>query len=153
MVQCKMYYYGLRCPYEDIASDERNHMANYRQDRINDRVSQETSLILGEVKDPRVASALITVTGANVSQDLKYAKIYYSSLTGKNDDTERGLLSASGFIRGQLAKRLNLRITPEISFVYDPSLERGMRIAGILNDLDAERKEHAGEEKEEAEGE
>lgn len=111
-------------------------MGKYRQDRINDSVAQEASQILREVKDPRVASALITVTAANVSPDLKYAKIFYSCLTGKNDETAKGLSSAAGFVRGQLAKRLNLRITPEITFVYDGSLEHGMKIAEILNGLD-----------------
>ncbi|MBR0302708.1 MAG: 30S ribosome-binding factor RbfA [Clostridia bacterium] len=123
-------------------------MAKYRQDRINDSVAQETSLIIGEVKDPRVSSALITVTGAAVSQDLKYAKIFYSSLTGKSAECEAGLASAAGFIRGQLARRLNLRITPELSFVYDSSLEHGMKIAKILNELDI-NKEDADAEGEE----
>ena len=129
--------------------NERIVMAKYRQDRINDSVAQETSLIIGEVKDPRVASALITVTGASVSQDLKYAKIFYSSLSGKSAETEAGLASAAGFIRGQLAKRLNLRITPEISFVYDASLERGMKIARILNELDIDRESSNETESEE----
>ncbi len=116
-------------------------MAKYRQDRINDSVSEEVSQIVREIKDPRVSSALITVTGADVSQDLKYAKIYYSNITGKDPDTDRGLASASGFVRSQLAKRLNLRITPEITFVYDESLEHGMKIAKILNELDIQPEE------------
>jgi len=111
-------------------------MAKYRQDRVNDSVAKEMSQIIREVKDPRVSSALITVTGADVSQDLKYAKIYYSCLSGKDDECAKGLASASGFARSQLAKRLNLRITPELSFVYDSSLEHGMKIAKILNGLE-----------------
>ena len=111
-------------------------MAKYRQDRVNDSVAREASQIIREIKDPRVASALVTVTAASVSQDLKYAKIYYSCLSGKDPETDRGLASAAGFVRGQLAKRLNLRITPEITFVYDSSLEHGMKIASILNSLD-----------------
>ena len=126
-------------------------MAKYRQDRINDSVTKEVSQIIREIKDPRVASALITMTGADVSQDLKYAKIFYSSITGKDPDTDRGLASAAGFVRSQLAKRLNLRITPEISFVYDASLEHGMKIAKILNELDIKPEEdedpRGGEEK------
>ena len=111
-------------------------MAKYRQDRINDSVAKEMSQIIREVKDPRVASAFITITGADVSQDLKYARIYYSGITGKDPETDRGLASAAGFVRSQLAKRLNLRVTPEITFVYDSSLEHGMKIAKILNELD-----------------
>ena len=121
-------------------------MAKYRQDRINDSVSREVSQIIREVKDPRVSSALITVTAADVSQDLKYAKVFYSSITGKNDDTAKGLASATGFIRSQLAKRLNLRITSELSFVYDESLEHGMKIAKILNELNITDEESEGTE-------
>ncbi len=111
-------------------------MAKYRQDRINDSVAKEMAEIIREIKDPRVSSALITVTGADVTQDLKYAKIFYSSFSGKDDECAAGLRSAAGFARGQLARRLNLRVTPEISFVYDASLEHGMKIAKILNGLD-----------------
>ncbi len=122
-------------------------MAKYRQDRINDSVAKEISQIIREVKDPRVSSALITITGADVSQDLKYAKIYYSGITGKDPETDKGLASAAGFVRSQLAKRLNLRITPEISFVYDTSLEHGMKIAKILSELDIPEEDENGGEK------
>ena len=138
-----MYYYGYVCA-------ERNHnvMAKYRQDRINDAVAKETSQIIREIKDPRVSSAFITVTGAEVTQDLKYAKIFYSAITGKDPETDKGLASAAGFVRGQLARRLNLRVTPEITFVYDTSLEHGMKIAKILNGLDIKDEEdgESGEE-------
>ena len=110
-------------------------MAKYRQDRINDSVTEEVSQIIREIKDPRVSGALITVTAADVSADLKYAKIYYSCITGEDKELSRGLKSAASFVRSQLAKRLNLRITPEISFVYDESVEHGIKIAEILNGL------------------
>ena len=121
-------------------------VAKYRQDRINDSVAKEVSQIIREIKDPRVSSAFITVTGAEVTQDLKYAKIFYSGITGKDPETERGLASASGFVRGQIAKRLNMRITPEITFVYDSSLEHGMKIAKILNELDLTNEAEDAEE-------
>ena len=136
-----MYYYGLRSAAEEVG------MAKYRQDRINDSVSKEMSQIIRDIKDPRVSGALITVTGAEVSQDLKYAKIFYSTITGKDPECEKGLASAAGFARGQLARRLNLRITPEITFVYDGSMEHGMKIAKILNELDiAPEDEDGGEQ-------
>ena len=122
-------------------------MAKYRQDRINDSVSKEMSQIVREIKDPRVSSSLITITGAEVSQDLKYAKIFYSCITGEDSECAKGLKSASGFARGQLAKRLNLRITPEITFVYDASLEHGMKSAKILNTLDITDEAQDGEDK------
>lgn len=121
-------------------------MANYRQDRINDSVTQEVSQIIREIKDPRVSDALITVTAADVSADLKYAKIFYSSITGEDSELKKGLKSASGFVRSQLAKRLNMRITPEITFVYDESVEHGIKIAKILNGLDITEPEENEEE-------
>ena len=110
-------------------------MPKYRINRINDSVAQEVSLILRDVKDPRVSDGMITVTGADVSADLKYAKIFYSSFTGDDKELRRGLRSAAGFIRGQLAHRLNLRITPELTFVYDPSVSHGAHIAKLLHDI------------------
>ena len=144
MVECRMYYYGLR---GDIhGSGKGRVMGKYRQDRINDSVTKEMSQIVREIKDPRVASALITVTGAEVSQDLKYAKIFYSSITGESEETARGLASAAGFARSALAKRLNMRTTPEIKFVYDSSLEHGMKIAKILNELEITDEAEADDE-------
>ena len=124
----------------------RFYMAKYRQDRINDSVAHEMAQIIREIKDPRVSGALITVTGAEVSQDLKYAKIFYSAISGEDPECASGLASASGFARGQLARRLNLRITPEIKFVYDGSLEHGMKIAKILNGLDIKDESEVPEE-------
>lgn len=110
-------------------------MAKFRQERINDSVAAEVSQIIREVKDPRVSGALITITAADVSADLKYAKIFYSCINGEDDDVRKGLKSAAGFVRSQIARRLNLRITPEITFVYDGSVEHGIEIARILNTL------------------
>ena len=116
-------------------------MAKYRQNRINDAVALELAVILREVKDPRVSDSMITVTAADVTPDLKYAKIYYSVL-GADGDKEQlkqiylGLKSAAGFIRSQLAKRLNMRATPELTFVEDGSVKHGVKIAAILNSLD-----------------
>ena len=119
-------------------------MAKYRRQRINDSVAQEISLILRDVKDPRVASGMITVTGAEVSPDLKYAKIYYSLFAGDEKELREGLRSSAGFIRGQLAHRLNLRVTPELTFVPDASVKQGAHIAEILQSLDI-REESAEE--------
>ena len=112
-------------------------MPKYRMNRINDSVAQEVSLILRDVKDPRVSDGMITVTGAEVSPNLKYAKIFYSSFTGEDKELHRGLRSAAGFIRGQLAHRLNLRVTPELTFVFDPSVSHGAHIAKLLHDIGA----------------
>ena len=109
-------------------------MPKYKRQRVNDSVMQEVSMIVREVKDPRVG--MITVTGAAVSGDLKYAKIYFSALDADVKETLKGLKSASGFIRSQLAQRLNLRATPELTFIYDDSVSHGAQIASILSSLD-----------------
>ncbi len=110
-------------------------MAKHRQGRINDEIQKEIAMILRDVKDPRVSGAFISVTGADVTPDLKYAKIYYSSLMGDKKEVKKGLAAASGFIRGQIARRMNLRITPEITFVEDNSIEYGAKISKILEGI------------------
>ena len=110
-------------------------MAKYRQGRINDEFQKEVAMILRDVKDPRVSGAFISVTAAEVTPDLKYAKVYYSSLMGDKKEIRMGLRAAAGFIRGQIARRMNLRITPEITFVEDGSIEYGARISKILEGI------------------
>ena len=110
-------------------------MAKYRQGRINDEFQKEVAMILREVKDPRVSGAFVSVTGAEVTPDLKYAKVYYSALMGDKKEVRQGLKSSAGFIRGQIAKRMNLRITPEITFVEDGSIEYGAKISKILEGI------------------
>jgi len=120
-------------------------LPKYRQGRINDSVAQEISLILRDVKDPRVSDGMITVTAADVTADLKYAKIYFTTFSGDVKETLKGLRSAAGFIRGQLARRLNLRITPELTFLFDQSVSHGAHIAQLLNSLDIPADEEDGE--------
>ena len=110
-------------------------MANHRRGRINDEVLKEMAVILREVKDPRVKEAFISVTGAEVTPDLKYAKIFYSHLRGDAKEVAKGLKSSAGFIRHKLAERLNLRITPELTFIVDESIAHGAHIASLLSGL------------------
>lgn len=111
-------------------------MAKYRRGRINDEVQKELAQIIREIKDPRVSSAMVCITGVEVTPDLKYAKVYYSALGGDKKEVGNGLRSANGFIRKRIAQSLNLRITPEFSFFVDESIERGAHIASILNSLE-----------------
>ena len=115
-------------------------MAKYRQNRINGEITREMASIIRDVKDPRVSDAMICITGADCSADLKFCKIYYSTLLGGDDAREvrRGLISANGFIRGQLAKRLNLRVTPELQYMLDTSVENGAHISSILKEINDE---------------
>ena len=121
-------------------------MANYRRHRLNDSIKEELCIILREVKDPRVSDYMITITAADVTPDLKEAKIYYSVL-GECDEREvkRGMFSAGPFMRSQLAKRLNLRMTPELTFVRDRSAERGNAISAILRSIETKETTEDGE--------
>ncbi len=110
-------------------------MAGHRQDKLNNAVMLELSAILREVKDPRVSGAFVSIVGANVSPDMSTARIFYSVL-GDDDGVAKGLVSATGFIRSELAKRLNLRITPKLTFVRDNNTERAMHISKILKDIE-----------------
>ena len=111
-------------------------MAKYRRDRINDEMRREMMDILRKVKDPRVQDAFVSVTAVDCTADLKHAKIYYSALRGDEKELAKGLKAATGFIRRELAAGLNLRITPELTFVRDSSITYGAHISSILNTLD-----------------
>lgn len=111
-------------------------MAKYRRDRINDAVKQEMAQILRDVKDPRIAGSLVSITAAEVSPDLKFAKIYFSVLGEDKNEVLKALKSASGFFRSELARRINLRVTPALAFEYDSSMEYGANISSILKTLD-----------------
>ena len=99
---------------------------NNRIGRIDEEYRKELSQIIGyELKNPNV-TGMISVTKVKVTTDLKYAKVYVSILNSKNiKDTMDGLKKSSGFIRSELAKRVNLRNTPELIFEIDDSLEYG----------------------------
>lgn len=121
--------------------------------RINGEVQRELSRIIrSEVKDPRI-HPMTTVTAVEVTPDLKYCKAYISVL-GTDEETEAtlaGLGSAVGYIRKALAKSVNLRNTPEISFISDHSIEYGVRMAARIEEVrEAEREnETAGTDEEE----
>lgn len=119
-------------------------MPKYRKNRINDAVAHETADIVRDIKDPRISGIFITVTGAEVTGDLKYAKIYYSCLgADEPKETAAGLRSAAPFVRRELASRLNLRITPELTFVRDNGVSHGAEIARILSDISEDRSPEA----------
>ena len=108
-------------------------MAKYRQSRINEEMFKEAAQIIRTVKDPRVSEAFVSVTGVEVTPDLKFAKIYYSHMQGDKKTVKKGLESSAPYIRGQIAKNLNLRITPELTFVEDTSIAYGAKIEKIIS--------------------
>lgn len=104
--------------------------------RVNSEVHREISEIIREVKDPRVG-IMTSVTDVEVTPDLKYANIYISALGSEDASakTLEGLKAANGFIRRELARRLNLRNTPELRFLADDSLAYGMKMDKLINEL------------------
>ena len=126
-------------------------MAKYRRIRVNEEVSRVIIETLRTVKDPRISQQFITITSCNVSGDLKYAKVYYSVIDTSPENlksTKQGLISATGYIRSQLAQILNMRQTPELIFEYDDSVIQGNRINEILKKIN----KNQNQEKEESEG-
>lgn len=107
-----------------------------RLGRIDEELKKEISNIINyELKNPNI-TGLISVTKAKITPDLKYAKVYVSILNSKNTkNTFAALKKSSGFIRSEIAKRINLRITPELVFVLDDSMEYGAKIDQILKEI------------------
>lgn len=107
-----------------------------RLGRIDEEYRKEISQIISyELKNPNV-TGMISVTKVKTTNDLKYAKVYVSILNSKNiKETLAGLKKSSGFIRSQLARRVNLRNTPELVFELDDSLEYGAKIDTILKEI------------------
>lgn len=106
---------------------------NYaRTDRIAEQIQRELAeLIRLEVKDPRVKK--VTLTDVEVSNDHSHAKIYFTSLDGDSPDLLQGLERAAGFLRSQLAHAMKLRITPQLHFIYDASIERGAHLSQLID--------------------
>jgi ribosome-binding factor A len=103
-----------------------------RTDRVAEQIQREVAELLRlEVKDPRVR--MVTVTGVEVVRDYSHAKIFYTTLEGASDTVQHGLERASGFLRSQLAHKMKLRITPQLHFVYDPSVERGAHLSQLID--------------------
>jgi len=114
-------------------------MNDRRQRRVAELIHQEISLLIQrQVRDPRLGS--ITVTGVEVTQDLRLAHIYVSVMGGDYEAAQAlaGLKSAAGFFRHELGSALSLRFVPELSFRLDKSLEQGLHIDQLLDSLPAE---------------
>lgn len=113
-------------------------MPSNRIGRVNEEIQRELASLIPTVKDPRVADAgMISVTAVETTPDLKYAKIFVSVLNkSASAQALKGLKSASGYLRRELGRSLNLRNTPELSFVWDDSIDKGAHILDLLRDPD-----------------
>ncbi len=109
-------------------------MAKYRRGRINDAVAEELAIALGEVREPKVINNFVSITRAEVAPDLKFASVYFSAM-GDAEEAKAGLEKCRGVLRHHLARTLNLRITPELHFVKDSSIEHGAKIARLLEEI------------------
>ena len=115
-------------------------MRNYRrEDQLSGAITRELSdLIRTRMKDPRIGFA--SITGVELSHDLRYAKVFVSVMGSPEEqrETMRGLDSANGFLRRELAQRLTIRHVPEISFRLDESIARGARVLDLLKQVEQE---------------
>lgn len=107
-------------------------MASNRMGRINEEIQRELASLIPSVKDPRV-TGMISVTAVDTTPDLKFAKVYVSVLDkGDCDQVVKGLKSAAGWLRRELGRSLNLRNTPELTFIRDDSIDQGAHILEML---------------------
>jgi len=105
--------------------------------RVNEDIARELSALLREVKDPRVRQGMMSVVAVETTSDLKHAKVFLSVL-GLEDEKGlmKGLESATGYLRRELGRALDLRHTPELNFLLDRSMEHGARVSSVLKSLD-----------------
>jgi ribosome-binding factor A len=108
-----------------------------RPDRVAEAIREEVATFLAEgVKDPRI-QGLVTVTGVEVTRDLRHARVFVSVMgtDGEKAATMQGLASLAGHLRGRLGRAIRLRVAPEIEFRTDPSVERAARIDSLLEQI------------------
>lgn len=111
-------------------------MASKRIDGINQEIQRELSDLLRTVKDPRVQDVMISITRVETTPDLRFTKVYVSFLQAdKASDAMKGLKSAAGYLRRQIAANLQLRHAPEIQWALDDSITYGARMLELINNL------------------
>ena len=112
-------------------------MASNRIGRINEEIQRELATLIPTLKDPRVQKTMLSVTRAEATPDLRYAKVYVSMLDKSSArEVVKGLKSAAGYLRREVGQRLRLRYTPELIFEEDDSIEHGAHILELLRNPD-----------------
>ena len=108
-----------------------------RVERISEEVTKELAMLLRDVKDPRVSQTMLSVVRCEVTNDMRWCKVFLSAL-GDCDykELKRGLKSCSGFLRRELAHRLRLRYTPELVWELDDSITYGAKMLELINNLE-----------------
>jgi ribosome-binding factor A len=113
-------------------AERRYDMSKNRNNRLSGEMKRVIAdIIRKEVKDPRI-SDLMSVTDVNVTEDLKFAKVYIS-VYGDSEPTLEALQSAKGFIRREVGRNIKMRITPELIFVKDDSIEKGIYMSSLID--------------------
>lgn len=108
-------------------------MATNRINRINEDIQRELASLIRTVKDPRV-HGLISITRVDTTTDLRYCRVYVSVLDHSDvKEVVKGLKSAAGYLRRELGRMLTLRYTPELQFIEDDSIERGVRMVSMID--------------------
>ncbi len=116
-------------------------MSHIRVEKIQKFIKQEISkLLISGIKDPRIIG-FVTITKVEVSNDLRFAKVYFSTLNSKYKDMEivKSLEKIKGYIRSHIGKYLGIRFTPELAFKIDESSKWGAQIQKILEDINGSR--------------
>lgn len=117
-------------------------MASNRICRINEDLQRELSALIRVLKDPRVQQSMVSITKVDTTGDLRYAKVYISVLDkDKSKETLKGLRSAGGYLRREIAGRLHLRYTPELVFEEDDSIAYGARMFDLLRSLETPKED------------
>ena len=112
-------------------------MASNRINRINEEIQKSLSDALRTVKDPRITDTMISITRVETTPDLRYAKVYVSFLEeNKAADAMKGLKSAAGYLRREVASDLKLRYTPELQWALDDSIVYGAKLLKLINSLE-----------------
>ena len=112
-------------------------MASNRIGRINEEIQKELASLIRNLKDPRVQDTMISVTRVEATPDLRYAKVYVSFLQeDRAEDALKGLKSASGYVRRELGRALQLRYTPELVWEKDDSIVYGAKMLKLINSLE-----------------
>lgn len=125
---------GARAP--GAAPGERWWTMGHRPERVREFIKEQVGeIIQRELKDPRIG--FVSVTGVEVSADLRHAKVFVSVLgdAQAKADTMAGLTSAQGYVRGELGRRLQMRFSPEVLFRLDESIERGTRVMSLIRQV------------------
>lgn len=119
-------------------------MSQARLRRIEEQLRAELAAILSrEVRDPRVTG--VSLTAARVARDLEHAQVFFTRLQGPHEPAAKALNHAAGFLRSQLAQRMDLRTVPKLTFVYDASIERGAHLSSLIDQAVAEDRLYAAQ--------